>query len=185
MSTPFLTGFLYGNAPEARLAFPMGIARGARTPLLGKRLRDLREAKGKHASLEFIAQQMVRLGFTRTNRSTIHKYEDGRPPDFGMLIGLARVYDQPFTDLCLLMASELSEAIGAPTEVPPLPPSDEALQIARAFDAGPESLQKLLRQAVNVSQDSSSGRSPRAPAAGAPAAGAGASHERKRRRASH
>lgn len=128
-------------------------ARGARTPRLGKRLKELRQARGPHASLDYVVHKLQDLGYD-TDKSVLHKYENGRPPDFGLLIGLAIVYEYDFLSLCQQMAHELLPArVDAPNEAPLLPASDEALEVARAFDKGPEKLRTLIRNALSFSQE--------------------------------
>jgi transcriptional regulator with XRE-family HTH domain len=123
----------------------MGVARGGRTPKLGKALAGYRRAH----SLESVAIRLRKLGFVTASKSTLSKYEHGRPPDIGMLWGLATVYRVPFAALCEAVADELRSGT-AGTPAPAI--SDEALAVATLYDAGPPGFRVLVDDAVALIQ---------------------------------
>jgi len=129
----------------------MPVVRGARTPQFGDRLRGYRETLlGKRNSLDQVAERLQALGF-KTGKRTVSEYEHGRPPNMAILWGLCQVYRLDFVQHCMLVANELTGGLvnAAPTETPI---SEEATEIARAFDRGPDDLKDLIRHAVRMNE---------------------------------
>lgn len=147
MSTPFLSGFHERERGASTLS-PMARAHGGKTPEFGRLLRRYREALGKRHSQDVVMEELQKLGFGKS-KSTLSHYENGRPPDIGVLWGLARVYGLKFTTLCELVAAELSQGAQA-VEAPEASPTVEASRVARAYDAGPELLKTVLDGAVSL-----------------------------------
>lgn len=84
------------------------------TPQFGKKLRQLREAIGKHASYEALAGWLMPyLGGHRPSNATLFRYEEGRLPSPPLLWALAKFHGLDpggFLEECV------AEWCGAPLE---------------------------------------------------------------------
>lgn len=97
-----------------------------------------------------VVVKMHHLGFHRLDKSTIWQYEEEeRQPHPVILWGLATVYGVDYSELCSLLVNDVTNGlVGEVASSDQL--SEEAVQIARAFDLGSPALQKAMRLAVEA-----------------------------------
>lgn len=114
-----------------------------KTPAFGALLRSLRQARGKRASLEAVAQDLARIGVADVAPSTIWRYEAGRVPDVVVLAGLARIYGQ---NVLVWLAALTEEVSGRPlVDIDPRRAEREAVWRERWERLKPEAQRRFLR----------------------------------------
>lgn len=95
-------------------------------------------------SLGQVAQRAKSRGY-QISTTALFRYEtQGRVPKVDALAAIAAGYGLDFMEICSRVAAELN---GQPVPLNP-PLSEEALQIAQAYDAGPPQLRALLDDAL-------------------------------------
>lgn len=85
----------------------------------------------------------------KVHPSLLVKVEQGRVPNVLLLVALSRVLKVPLDEMCARLLDDLHLDAGA-VRIPPAPPSERAMALARWFDRLPPVRQNAVVEALGV-----------------------------------